>query len=63
MKPKAFEVEYTQADEPENNYNRTLPSDLFAAMYPGFLHFAIRSKVGDTSILTLELERWSIKAI
>ena len=62
-KATAFEINYTRADEPESNYNRTVPPDLFAMMYPGFPVISQRGEAGDSAMMVLGLERWIVKVI
>ena len=61
--PKAFAVAYVRSDEPEKNYSRILPAELFRGMYPGFKHFGIRANIGDSTILNLGPECWVIRAL
>jgi hypothetical protein len=63
MKPKAFEITYIRADEPNENYNKTLTPDAFKIFYTPFQTFSMRAKVGDSTTLTLGPEHWSIKAM
>ncbi len=61
-KIKLFKVDYIRQDEPENNYHRELPPNVFLTIYTGFEHFGKRAAPGDSAMLTLGLEKWEVRA-